>query len=78
MSGQTGSDKKSVKRGLSWWLSGKEFVCQCRGHGFNLWAGKISWRRKWQPTPVYLPDKSHGQRSLAGPWGLKASDTVEH
>ena len=41
MSGQTGSDKKSVKRGLSWWLSGKEFVCQCRGHGFNLWAGKI-------------------------------------
>ena len=37
----TGSDKKSDTRGLPWWLSGKEFVCQCRGHGFNPWAGKI-------------------------------------
>jgi len=34
--------------------------------GFGLWAGKISWRRKWKPTPVFLPTKSHGQRSLAG------------
>ena len=39
---------------------------QCRRHGFNLWSGKIPWRRKWQPTPVFLPGKSHGQRSLAG------------
>ena len=30
------------------------------------WVGKISWRRKWQPTPVILPGKSHGQRSLVG------------
>ena len=38
------------------------------------------WRRKWQPTPVFLPGKSHGQRSLAGycPWGCKESDTAEH
>ena len=37
------------------------------------------WRRKWQPTPVLLPGKSHGQRSLAGysPWGHKESDTTE-
>ena len=47
--------------------SGKEFTCQCRRCrrcGFYPWVGKISWRRKWQPTPVFLPGKSHGQRSL--------------
>ena len=48
------------------WLSGKEFACQCRRHGFNSWVGKISWRRKWQPIPVFLPGKSLGQRSLVG------------
>ena len=47
------------------WLSGKESTCQYRRRGFDLWLGKISWRRKWQSTPVFLPDKSHGQRSLA-------------
>ena len=31
---------------------------------FDLWAGKIPWRKKWQPTPVFLPGESHGQRSL--------------
>ena len=38
-----------------------------------------SWRRKWQPTPVLLPGKSHGRRSLVGcsPWGLKESDMTE-
>ena len=38
---------------------------------FDPWVGKIPWRRKWPPTPVFLPGKSHGQRSLAGysPWG---------
>ena len=42
-------------------------------HGFNPWAGKIPWRRKWQPTSVFLPGKSHGQRSLVGysPWSCK-------
>ena len=46
--------------------------------GFNPWVGKISWRRKWQPTPVFLPGRSHGWRSLVGysPWGLKESDTI--
>ena len=52
------------------WLSGKESACQCRRLGFHPWIRKIPWRRKWQPTPVFLPKKSHGQRSLAGynPW----------
>ena len=44
------------------------------------WVRKIPWGRKWQPTPVFLPGKFHGQRSLASysPWGLKESDITEH
>ena len=55
-------------------------VClQCRRPGFDPWVGKIPWRRKWQPTPVSLPGKSHGQRSLVGcsPRGCKESGTTE-
>ena len=48
------------------WLSGKEFTCNVGGCEFNPWVGKIPWRRKWQPTLVFLPDKSHGKRSLLG------------
>ena len=46
---------------------------QCRILGFEPWVGKIPWRRKWQPSPVFLPGKFHGQRSLLGysPWGCK-------
>jgi len=36
------------------------------GDWVRFWVGKILWRRKWQPTPVFLPGKSHGQRSLVG------------
>ena len=45
-------------------------------HRFNSWVRKIPWRRKWQPTPIFLSGKSYGQRSLAGysPWGHKESD----
>ena len=56
-------------------------VClQCRRPRFNPWVGKISWRRKWQPTPAFLPGKCHGQRSLVGysPRGCKELDTTEH
>ena len=55
------------------WLSGRESTCQCRRHGFNPWVRKILWRRKWQPTPVFLAGKSHGQKSLVGysSWGRK-------
>ena len=48
------------------WLSGKELACHCRRSKFDPWVGKISWRRAWQPTPVFLPGESHGQRSLVG------------
>ena len=50
-----------------------------RRPGFDPWVGKIFWRRSWQPTPVFLPRESHGQRSLQGcsPWGRKESDTTE-
>ena len=54
-------------------LSGEESACQCRRRSFNFWVGKIPWRRKWKPTLVFSPGKSHGQRSLAGysPWSCK-------
>ena len=47
--------------------------------GIDPWVGKIPWRRQWQLTPVSLPGKSHGQRSLAGyrPWGRKEQNTTE-
>ena len=63
--------------GLLRCLSGKESACSA-GHvgsgSFHPWVGKIPWRRKWQPTPIFLPEKSHGQRSLMGyrPWGRKS------
>ena len=48
-------------------------VAQWEESACCVWVGKISWRRKWQPTPVFLPGKSHGQRILASysPWGCK-------
>ena len=63
-------------------LNGEESICQCRRHRrceFDPWVGKLSWRRKWQPTPVFLPGEAHEQRSLAGynPCGPKESDTTE-
>ena len=55
------------------------YCLQCGRPGFNPWVGKILWRRKWQSTPVLLPGKSHGQRSLVGcsPRDHKQSDTTE-
>ena len=63
--------------GLPRWHSGKEGACQCRRCKtlrFNPWV------RKWQPTPVFLLGKFHGQRSLEdySPWGCKESDITEH
>ena len=59
--------------------SGKESACQFRRDEFDPWVRKVPWSRKWQPTPVFLPGKSHGQRSQAGycTWGHKESDTTE-
>ena len=46
---------------------------------FDPWVRRIHWGRAWQPTPLFLPGESHGQRSLAGysPWGRKESDMTE-
>ena len=62
--------------------SGKEPACRCRRHeicGFDPWIRTIPWRREQQPTPVFLPGESHGQRSLAGygPEGRKESDRMK-
>ena len=61
----------------------KRMPCQCRRCkkcGFDPWVRKAPWSRKWQPTPVFLPGKFHGQRSLAGynPWCHKESDTTKY
>ena len=69
-----------IKTGLPRWLSGKEPTYQHRRHIFNPWVRKIPQRRKWQPTPVFLPGKYHGQRSLAGLQSMgsqKESETIE-
>ena len=52
--------------GLLRWSSDKESACYCRKPRFYLQVGKIPWRRKRQPIPVFLPGKSCGQRRLAG------------
>ena len=64
----------------SWWLSDKESACQCRRCRFDPWIRKIPWIRKWQPTPVFLSGKSHGQNmSLVGyrPWVWIELDMTE-
>ena len=64
-----------------------KFICivcislpQCRRPGFNPWVRKIPWRRKWQPTPVFLPGESHWQRSLESysPQGCKESKRLSN
>ena len=57
--------------GLPWWLSGKEPACQCRRRGFDPWVRKIPWERKWQPTPVILPENPMDR----GAW--HATDTTQ-
>ena len=64
--------------GIPRWLGRKETTSQCRRRRtlrFDSWVGQILWRRAWQPTPMFLPGKFHGQRSMAGysPWGCKES-----
>ena len=68
---------------ISWGLSGgtrKGSACQGRRLRFDPWVRKISRRRKWQPTPLFLLGEFHGQRSLEGysPWGHNESDMTEH
>ena len=72
------SSKKNLW-GFPGGTSDKKPSWQCRRPGFNPWVGKIPWRKAWQPTPVFLPGESHGQRSLAGysAWVCKESDITE-
>ena len=67
------------KEGFPAGSDGKKSACNTGDLGFSPWVGKILWRRKWQPTPVFLPGKSRGQSSLVGYslWGRKKSDTTE-
>ena len=65
--------------------SGQEAACQCtrcRRQEFNPWAGKIPWRRNWQPTPGFLPGEIPWTEDPGGvaksPWGCKELDTTEH
>ena len=60
-------------------LTRQTFVGKVTSMLFNLLSRLVIWRRQWQSTPVLLPGKSHGWRSLVGcsPWGLKESDTTE-
>ena len=72
-----------LQAGFQGGTSGKESTCQCRRckrRRFDAWVWKILWSREWQPTPVFLPGKFHGQWSLAGcsPWCPKESDMPEH
>ena len=67
--------------GLPRWLSSKESACNAGDTGdmgSNPESGRSLGGRKWQPTPVFLPGKSHGQRNLAGCslWGHRESDTM--
>ena len=68
---------------LSGDASGKESALQCRRFkrgGLDPWLEKIPRRRKWQPTPVFLPRKFHRKGSLMGYslWGHRDLDTTEH
>ena len=68
--------------GFPGWCCGKESTCQCSRHsrlGFDPRVKKIPGNRKWQPTPVFLPRRRHGQRNLSdySSWGCKESDATE-
>ena len=68
LSDWTTKKQQIVICGLPSGTSGKEPACQCRRYkkcALESWVRKIPWRRVWQPTPVFLPGKWHGQRSLA-------------
>ena len=81
------NSSKYLKMFLFYWVfpggaSGKESAYQCRRCKrcrLHILVRRLPWRRRWQPTPVFLPGESPGQRSLTGysPWGRKELDTTE-
>ena len=62
-----------------WWFRQWRICLQCGRPGFDFWVEKISWRREWLPTPVFLPGEFHGQRNVVdySQWGGKESDRTE-
>ena len=61
--------KVSICEGFPGGTSDKEAAGQCRRskrRAFDPWVGRIPWRKAWQPTAVFLPGESHGQRNLVG------------
>ena len=64
---------------LTLWLRWSRVCLKCRRPRFDPWVGKIPWKRKWQPTLVFLPGEFHGWKSLAdySPWYCKESDMTE-
>ena len=68
-----------AQRQLPWWLRQQKTCLQFGRPRFDFWVRKISWCRKWQPTPVFLPEEFHKWRILVGysPWGCKKLDTTE-
>ena len=68
-----------MSMGLPGGSDAKESACNVGDLGLIPGLGRFPWRRGWQPTPVFLPGESHGQRSLAGysPWGRKHMDMTE-
>ena len=63
--------------GFPWWLRQERMGLKCRRPGFDPWVGKISWRREWLPTPVFLPGEVHGQGKAWRATVHKESDTTE-
>jgi len=62
------------EKGLPWWLRGKEFTCSAGDMGLIPGSRRSPWRRKWQPTSLFLPGKYHGQR---GAWWATVHGVVE-
>ena len=73
--------KSNQRKGLPWWLSGKESSCNAghKRYKFNPWIRKIPWKKAWQPTPVFLPGESYGQRSWQAPvhWVTKGQTCLK-
>ena len=63
--------------GLHWWLRCWRICPQCGRPGVDPWVRKISCRREWLLTPVFLPEESYGQRSLAGYWATNTFTFID-
>ena len=65
---------------MAQWVKNLSAMLETQWTTFDSWIRDIPWRRNWQPTAIFLPGKSHGQRSLAGysPWGLKEFDMTKN